>query len=54
MGVRLMSQFLHDGRATSLEQAIELHAGEAAGARDRFLALPAGERAAIIAFLKTL
>jgi len=40
--------------ATSLEQAIELHAGEATAARDRFLALSAGERAAIIAFLKTL
>ena len=54
MGVRLMPQFLHDGRATTLEQAIDLHGGEAAGARDRFLALPPGDRAALIAFLKTL
>ncbi len=54
MGVRLMSQFLHDGRAKSLEQAIDEHGGEATAARDRFLALPAGERAAIVAFLKTL
>jgi CxxC motif-containing protein (DUF1111 family) len=54
MGVRLKSEFLHDARAKTLEQAIELHAGEAAGARDRFLALPAGDRAALIAFLKTL
>ena len=54
MGVRLMPRFLHDGRATTLEQAIELHGGEAAGSRDRFLALPSGDRAALIAFLKTL
>ncbi len=54
MGVRLKAQFLHDGRAKTLEQAIQLHAGEAAAARDRFLALPAGDRAALIAFLKTL
>jgi CxxC motif-containing protein (DUF1111 family) len=54
MGVRLMTRFLHDGRATTLEQAIELHAGEAARSRDRFRALTAEERAAVVAFLKTL
>lgn len=54
MGVRLRSKFLHDGRATTLEQAIQLHGGEGAGARDRFLKLTPSERAAIIAFLKTL
>ena len=54
MGVRLRSKFLHDGRATTLEQAIDLHAGEGAAARDRFRGLAAGERAALIAFLKTL
>ena len=37
-----------------LEQAIDLHAGEGAAARDRFRGLAAGERAALIAFLKTL
>ena len=54
MGVRRMARFLHDGRATTLEQAIELHAGEAARSRDRFRAMPAEERAALVAFLKTL
>ena len=54
MGVRLMARFLHDGRATTLEQAIELHAGEAARSRDRFRTLPAEQRAALVAFLKTL
>lgn len=54
MGVRLMARFLHDGRATTLEQAIELHNGEAARARDAFRALSAEDRAAVVAFLKTL
>jgi len=54
MGVRLMTRFLHDGRATTLEQAIELHNGEAARARERFRTLTAEERAAVVAFLKTL
>jgi len=54
MGVRLMTRFLHDGRASTLEQAIELHGGEGARSRDLFRALPAAERAAVVAFLKTL
>lgn len=54
MGVRLKTTFLHDGRATSLEQAIELHGGEGSGARDRFGMLTARNRAALVAFLKTL
>jgi CxxC motif-containing protein (DUF1111 family) len=54
IGVRLATRFLHDGRATTAEQAIQLHGGEGAGARTRFLALTRGERAALVAFLKTL
>ena len=54
VGVRLAHHFLHDGRATTLEQAIELHGGEGSGARDRFKALTPKEREAVIAFLKTL
>lgn len=54
MGLRLMTRFLHDGRATTLEQAIELHGGEGAASRDRFGALTPAEREALIAFLKTL
>ena len=54
MGVRLMTRFLHDGRASTLEQAIELHGGEGARSRDLFRALPAAQRAAVVAFLKTL
>ena len=46
--------FLHDGRATTLEQAIESHGGEAAAARDRFKGLPPADRTALVSFLKSL
>ena len=48
------TRFLHDGRARSLEEAILWHGGEAEPARDRFLALDARERAAVLAFLESL
>ncbi len=54
MGLRFKTAFLHDGRATSIEQAIDFHGGEGAAARDRFEALPLGERAAIVRFLRGL
>ena len=46
--------YLHDGRARTLEEAIRWHGGEGQGANDRFQALSAGERAALIAFLRSL
>ncbi len=54
MGVQYKEAFLHDGRAPSIEAAIQLHAGEAAGARDRFLALSPQERAALLRFVSGL
>jgi CxxC motif-containing protein (DUF1111 family) len=54
MGLRLATRFLHDGRASTIEQAVTLHGGEAQGARDRFTHLSDRERAAVITFLKTL
>ena len=54
MGLRLVTQFLHDGRGKTAEQAIQMHGGEGARARDLFKALPAADRAALVAFLKTL
>jgi len=54
IGLRFAEHFLHDGRAETLEGAIEQHGGEGSGARDRFRALPAKERESVIAFLKTL
>jgi CxxC motif-containing protein (DUF1111 family) len=46
--------YLHDGRARSLEEAILWHGGEAEASRDDFRALPAEDRAALIAFLRSL
>ena len=54
MGLRLATQFLHDGRAKTPAQAIEMHGGEGMRARDLFRALPAADRAALVLFLKTL
>jgi CxxC motif-containing protein (DUF1111 family) len=42
---------LHDGRAQSIEDAILLHGGEAQAARDRFAALPAGDRSTLLDFV---
>jgi CxxC motif-containing protein (DUF1111 family) len=53
-GVADSAPYLHDGRAATLEEAIGLHGGEARGVTARFQALPTPERAAVIAFLKTL
>lgn len=47
-------QFLHDGRARSLREAILWHGGEAQAARDRFAAMSRADRAALLAFLKSL
>ena len=48
------TQFLHDGRARTLLEAILWHGGEAEPARDATIALPADDRAALIAFLESL
>ena len=48
------TQFLHDGRARSLLEAILWHGGEAAPARDATIALPKADRDALIAFLESL
>jgi CxxC motif-containing protein (DUF1111 family) len=46
--------FLHDGRASTLEEAIRAHGGEARGARDRFTALSPSDMKALLAFLDSL
>jgi CxxC motif-containing protein (DUF1111 family) len=48
------TQFLHDGRAQSLLEAILWHGGEAQAARDMVVSMPAQDRAALIAFLESL
>lgn len=48
------TQFLHDGRARSLEEAILWHGGEAAAAQNGYAALTRRDRDALLAFLKSL
>ena len=53
-GVGSAAPYLHDGRASTLEDAILWHGGEALGVRDAFSALSAQERADVIEFLRHL
>ncbi|MCB9705515.1 MAG: c-type cytochrome [Myxococcales bacterium] len=48
------TNFLHDGRARSLMEAILWHGGEGERSRDAVLALAAADRAALVAFLESL
>src|SRR6266550_3301177 len=54
MGLRFATAYLHDGRATTIRQAIELHDGEARGARDRFGRLTPFQKYVLMRFLKRL
>jgi CxxC motif-containing protein (DUF1111 family) len=56
-GLRARQTFLHDGRASTVLQAIEAH--DAPGAESqkigqRFKQLPASDQAAVIAFLMSI
>jgi CxxC motif-containing protein (DUF1111 family) len=53
-GVSGAESYLHDGRARNLSEAILWHDGEARTARTNFMKMSASDRAALIAFLKTL
>ena len=46
--------FLHDGRATSLREAIEYHGGEGGASRSAFEALTASDQDRLIRFLESL
>jgi CxxC motif-containing protein (DUF1111 family) len=46
--------YLHDGRATTLEQAIQLHGGEAQAARQAYETLSPDDRGRLVALLNTL
>jgi CxxC motif-containing protein (DUF1111 family) len=52
--VRRNAGFLHDGRARTVEEAILWHGGEAEGSRQRFVELPAADRAELMAFVRSL
>lgn len=53
-GVGSTAPYLHDGRATTLTEAILEHGGEAAGERNNFLNLSTSSKADVIAFLENL
>ena len=53
-GLRLRGRYLHDGRATTLRDAILAHGGEAEILRDRFFDLSEANREAIYRFLNSL
>jgi CxxC motif-containing protein (DUF1111 family) len=49
-----VQNFLHDGRARTLEEAILWHGGEAETAKNDFMNLSPKERDQLIKFLNTL
>jgi len=53
-GVADTEPYLHDGRATTLTDAILMHGGDAESIRDAFAALPKDEQSKVVSFLRTL
>jgi hypothetical protein len=53
-GLAVTAPYLHDGRAPTVHDAIVLHGGEAAAARDGYLALDEPGRASVRVFLVSL
>lgn len=53
-GVADTAPYLHDGRATTLYQAIVLHGGEAQNARNNFVGLSPPDKIAVLDFLGSL
>ncbi len=53
-GLRFRSLYLHDGRATTLHDAINAHGGDATNAAVAYRNATEEERAALLRFLKTL
>jgi len=53
-GLSVRRLYLHDGRATNLDQAIRLHGGEATPSVNRYVTLSATDQANVIAFLGSL
>jgi CxxC motif-containing protein (DUF1111 family) len=53
-GLRFITRYLHDGRATTLDGAILAHEGQARPARDRYAALTGSAKTKLMAFLGSL
>ncbi|WP_025061114.1 di-heme oxidoredictase family protein [Sulfitobacter guttiformis] len=53
-GVGSTGPWLHDGRATTLDEAIPAHAGEAAASRHAYAAMSEADAARIVTYLESL
>jgi len=53
-GARFNTSFLHDGRATTIRDAILFHDGQAAGAREAFNRLTSREQNDLVTFLNSI
>ena len=53
-GVSAVTRYLHDGRATTLKDAVLAHDGQGKRARDRFNRLSDREQKALFAFVSSL
>lgn len=53
-GVADSAPYLHDGRAPTLLEAVEFHAGQALASRNRFVNASQSDQAALLAFLAAL
>src|SRR5207249_3489699 len=53
-GLHLKKFFLHDGRTSSLQEAVLAHGGQGSEARDTYKKLPESEQQDLLSFLKSL
>lgn len=53
-GLRTRNRLMHDGLSFTLTEAIQRHAGQAAGVTKRYAALGAAQKAQVLAFLHSL
>ena len=54
MGLRFLQQFMHDGKASTPDEAIEMHGGEGWRAREKFRKASSKDREALLEFLRSL
>ena len=53
-GIRMKATYLHDGRTTSIDAAIDAHGGEATTVTGRYQAMTPAQQSDLIAYLLTL
>jgi CxxC motif-containing protein (DUF1111 family) len=53
-GARVRTRFLHDGRASNLNDAILAHDGQGRNARNLYSVLPQAQRDQLVAFLNSI